>query len=66
MKTCRLPLAFGGLLLPTHRVKPLGAAEDAQHDLVQSRIGPEKIPTLDRAAGDVDEGTFFGDEAEWS
>jgi hypothetical protein len=27
---------------------------------------PEKIPAVDRAAGDFDEGAFFGDEAQWS
>ena len=48
------------------RVEPLGAAENAQHDLVQSWIGPEEIPAVDGAAGDVDEGALFWDEAEWS
>ena len=48
------------------RVEPLGAAEDAEDDFVQSWIGPEKIPALDGAAGDFDEGAFFWDEAEWS
>ncbi len=47
-------------------MEPLGAAEDALHYLIQNWIGPEKIPAVDRAAGDVDEGALFWDEAEWS
>ena len=47
-------------------MEPLGSTEDAEHDLVESRVGPEKIPALDGAAGDVDESAFFWDEAEWS
>jgi hypothetical protein len=41
-------------------VKPLGAVEDAQDDFVQSWIGPEKIPALNRTAGDFDEGPSSG------
>jgi hypothetical protein len=37
-----------------------------EQDVVESWVGPKKIPALDRAAGDVDEGAFFWDEAEWS
>ena len=47
-------------------MEPLGPAEDTEHDLVQSWVGPEKIPALDGAAGDFDECAFFWDEAEWS
>ena len=48
------------------RVETLGPAEDTQEDVVDHRVGPQKVPTLVGAAGDFDERTFFGDEADWS
>lgn len=47
-------------------MEPLGLAEDTEHELVESQVGPEKVSALNRTAGDVDEGTFFWDEAQWS
>jgi hypothetical protein len=44
-------------------VEPLGLAEDTEHDVVESWVGPEKITALDGAAGDVDECAFFWDVA---
>ena len=48
------------------RVEPLGTAEDTEEDVVDDRVGPQEEPALVGAAGDFDEGAFFGDEADWS
>jgi hypothetical protein len=45
------------------RVEMLGAAEDAEEDVVELWVGPQRVPALISAAGDFDEGAFFGDEA---
>jgi len=44
-------------------VEPLGTAEDTEENVVDHRVGPQKIPALVGAAGDFDERAFFRDEA---
>jgi hypothetical protein len=43
------------------RLHPLGPAEDAHDDVVEHRAGPKEEAAVDRPAGDLDEGTAFGD-----
>jgi len=47
-------------------VKALGAAEDADDDVVELRTGPEKETAVDRPAGDLDQGPAFGEVTESS
>ena len=46
------------------RVLTLGASEDAEDDVVELRGGAQQQAPLEGAAGDLDEGTAFGDEAQ--
>jgi len=45
-------------------VEALGASEDAEDELVELRGGAQQHAPLDGTAGDLDEGTAFGDEAQ--
>jgi len=47
-------------------ITPLGSGEHADDDLVEQRVGSEEKPTVDRAAGDLEEGTIFRSVAELS
>jgi hypothetical protein len=50
------------------RVEPsvLGSGEHADDDLVEQTVGSEEKPTLDRAAGDLEEGATFRSVPELS
>ena len=48
------------------RVEPLGAAQYAQDDVVQGRLGDHEEPALDGPGGDFDEGSGFEDVAWFS
>jgi hypothetical protein len=48
------------------RVHPLGAGQDADDDVVELRAGAKEEAAVDRPAGDLDQGTAFGDVAESS
>jgi hypothetical protein len=44
----------------------LGPAEDAHDDVVEHRAGSKEETAVEGPAGDLDEGTAFGDVAESS
>jgi hypothetical protein len=50
----------------TDFVEALGPSEDADDDLVELPAGPKEETAVDCAAGDLDQGTAVGDEAESS
>jgi hypothetical protein len=47
-----------------HRVKPLGAAEHAEDDLVDGRTGPQEQPGLSRPDRHLHQSPPFGHEAQ--
>lgn len=47
-------------------VQPLGSPEDAGDDLVGPRTGAEEMAALHGPAGDLDQGSAFGDKAKSS
>ena len=48
------------------RVHPLGPGQDAEDDLVERLAGAKEETAVDGPAGDLDQGTAFGDVAESS
>ena len=50
----------------TDLVEALGPSQDADDDLVERPAGPKEETAVDRSAGDLDQGTAFGDVAESS
>jgi hypothetical protein len=47
-------------------VEPLGAAQYAQDDVVEGRLGDHEEPALEGPGGDFDEGSGFEDVAWFS
>ena len=48
------------------RVLPLGPSQDADDDVVDGRVRAKEETAVEGSAGDLDEGTAFGDEPESS
>jgi len=48
------------------RVHPLGPGQDAEDDLVERQAGAKEETAVEGPAGDLDQGTAFGDVAESS
>src|SRR5215203_1950993 len=55
-----------GKTTATNRVRPLGPGQDADDEVVERQAGAKEETALEGPAGDLDEGTAFGDVAESS
>ena len=55
-----------GVATEADAVEVLGAAQDAEHDLVESVARSKEEAALDGPGRDFDEGLFGWDKAQWS
>ena len=59
-------IAKEGVAGDTDAVELLGAAQDAEHDLVERVARSEEEAAVDGPGGDFDEGLLAWDKAQWS